>query len=82
MNNDYLIPSFIRKGELKMDLENIINNLENEIKRYNNGDKEITLLAHEMNCKTLQHFKRVKKDKEVVQCKENVMNTTRIAKCS
>ncbi len=82
MNKDYLIPAFIRKGELKMDIEKAINNLENEIKRYNNGDEEITLLAHEMNCKTLQHFKRVKKDKEVEQCKENVMNTTRIAKCS
>jgi|TARA_R100001463_G_scaffold47185_3_gene95975 hypothetical protein len=82
MNKNYLIPSFIRKGDLKMDIEKVINNLENEIKRYNNGDEEITLLSHEMNCKTLQHFKRVKKDKEVEQCKENVMNTTRIIKCS
>ena len=81
MNKYYLIPSFIRKGELKMDLEKAINNLENEIKRYNNGDKEITLLSHEMNCKTLQHFKRVKKDKEVGKCKDNVMNTTSITKC-
>tara|TARA_R110001592_G_scaffold30402_1_gene108922 strand:- start:285 stop:533 length:249 start_codon:yes stop_codon:yes gene_type:complete len=81
MNEDYLIPAFIRKGKLNMNLEKIINHLENYIKRYNNGDKEITLLSHEMNCKTLQHFKRVKKDKEVGKCKENVMNTTRITKC-
>jgi len=82
MNKDYLIPTFIRKGKLKMNIEKIINYLENNIKRYNNGDKEITLLEHQMNCATLKHFQNVSKNKEVGKCKENVMNTTRIAKCS
>ena len=63
MNNNYLIPAFIRTGELQMNMGKIINYLENDIKRYNNGDKEISLLEHEMNCATLKHFQNVISEK-------------------
>jgi len=60
--DNILIPAFIRKGEMKININLMMNNLENQIKRYLNGDRTITLLEHEMNIATLKHFQRVKQE--------------------
>ena len=60
--DNILIPAFIRKGKMKINIDLMMNNLENQIKRYLNGDRTITLLEHEMNATTLKHFQRVKQE--------------------
>ena len=47
---------------MKINIDLMMNNLENQIKRYLNGDRTITLLEHEMNVTTLKHFQRVKQE--------------------
>ena len=62
--DNILIPTFLRKGTMKVDINKILKNLKSEIDRYHQGDKSITLLEHEMNMATYRHFKRNNKQDE------------------
>tara|TARA_R100001015_G_C4612862_1_gene168455 strand:- start:614 stop:823 length:210 start_codon:yes stop_codon:yes gene_type:complete len=63
-NDDMLIPAFIRKNKMKVNIDKAIEYLNDQIDKYNiHKDKSITFFEHQTNVKTLKHFLKVKEEK-------------------
>lgn len=62
--DNILIPTFLRKGTMKVNINKILKNLKKEIDKYNKGDLKISLVEHRMNVATYDHFIRNKKEGE------------------